>query len=165
MVLWLAATINFALPHLAPGDPVRYLYAGDVNGLTGAQLDRIRETTTLQNKCYRLAADLDMSGRTYPDAVISTFHGVFDGHGHTIANLTIANHKHGGLFGTLSRTARIENLGLESVTIAGTEFAKRIGMLAGENHGQIKSCYAQGEVTGRRDMGGLVGHHLYVARR
>jgi peptide/nickel transport system permease protein len=42
LVLWLAATLNFALPHLAPGDPVGYLYVGDVQGLSAEQLDAIR---------------------------------------------------------------------------------------------------------------------------
>lgn len=42
LVLWVAATLNFALPHLAPGDPVDYLYAGDARGLSVDQLDQIR---------------------------------------------------------------------------------------------------------------------------
>lgn len=42
LVVWVAATLNFALPHLAPGDPVTYLYAGPLTGLSAEQLDRIR---------------------------------------------------------------------------------------------------------------------------
>jgi peptide/nickel transport system permease protein len=42
LVLWVAATINFALPYLAPGDPVDYLYAGPIQGLTEEQLSQIR---------------------------------------------------------------------------------------------------------------------------
>ncbi|MGQ0774337.1 MAG: ABC transporter permease [Pseudonocardiales bacterium] len=42
LVLWVAATINFALPHLAPGDPVGYLYVGPIQGLTEEQLTQIR---------------------------------------------------------------------------------------------------------------------------
>ena len=42
LVLWVAVTINFALPHLAPGDPVEYLYTGPIQGLTEAQLADIR---------------------------------------------------------------------------------------------------------------------------
>ncbi len=42
LVLWVAATINFALPYLAPGDPVDYLYAGPIQGLTEDQLSQIR---------------------------------------------------------------------------------------------------------------------------
>ncbi|MGH8998651.1 MAG: ABC transporter permease, partial [Acidimicrobiia bacterium] len=42
VVLWAAATINFALPHLAPGDPIEYLYSGGTGNLTEAQLDELR---------------------------------------------------------------------------------------------------------------------------
>jgi peptide/nickel transport system permease protein len=42
LVLWVAATLNFALPRLAPGDPVDYLYAGDAQGLSVEHLDRLR---------------------------------------------------------------------------------------------------------------------------
>ncbi|MGQ0575901.1 MAG: ABC transporter permease [Pseudonocardia sp.] len=42
LVIWAAATLNFALPHLAPGDPITYLYAGPLLGLTDAQIDGIR---------------------------------------------------------------------------------------------------------------------------
>ena len=42
LVLWVAATVNFALPYLAPGDPVDYLYVGPIQGLTEEQLSQIR---------------------------------------------------------------------------------------------------------------------------
>jgi peptide/nickel transport system permease protein len=40
LVLWAAVTLNFALPHLAGGDPVTYLYGGS-GDLTGAQHARL----------------------------------------------------------------------------------------------------------------------------
>jgi peptide/nickel transport system permease protein len=49
LVLWAAATLNFALPHLAPGDPVTYLYAGEEQGLTPAQLAEIRASYGLDS--------------------------------------------------------------------------------------------------------------------
>ncbi|MGQ0845522.1 MAG: ABC transporter permease [Sporichthyaceae bacterium] len=42
LVLAAAVSVNFALPHLAPGDPVEYLYGGDDAGLTPAQLEALR---------------------------------------------------------------------------------------------------------------------------
>lgn len=42
LVLWAAVTLNFALPHLAPGDPVTYLYGGDAVDLSPEQLADIR---------------------------------------------------------------------------------------------------------------------------
>lgn len=44
LVLWVAATLNFALPHLAPGDPVTYLYAGPLQGLSAEQISGIRDS-------------------------------------------------------------------------------------------------------------------------
>ena len=42
LVLWAAVTLNFALPHLAPGDPVGYLYGGDQQSLDPVYLEQIR---------------------------------------------------------------------------------------------------------------------------
>lgn len=42
LVVWAAVTLNFALPHLAPGDPVQYLYQGDAAALSEAQMVVIR---------------------------------------------------------------------------------------------------------------------------
>lgn len=41
LVLWVALSLNFVLPHLAPGDPANY-FAGDANSLSGAARERIR---------------------------------------------------------------------------------------------------------------------------
>lgn len=42
LVLWVAATLNFLLPHLAPGDPVQYLYGGDALGLSPEAVEQVR---------------------------------------------------------------------------------------------------------------------------
>ena len=42
LVLWAAVTLNFALPHLAPGDPVVYLYGGADQSLDPVSLAQIR---------------------------------------------------------------------------------------------------------------------------
>lgn len=42
LVLWAAATLNFALPRLAPGDPVSYLYVGGAQGLSPEQVAQVR---------------------------------------------------------------------------------------------------------------------------
>lgn len=44
LVLWAAATLNFFLPHLAPGDPVVYAYGGDADALSPENLERLRAT-------------------------------------------------------------------------------------------------------------------------
>ena len=50
LVVWAASTINFALPHMAGGDPLDYLFAGDA---TNTLTDTSRE---------RLAADYRIDG-------------------------------------------------------------------------------------------------------
>jgi len=42
LVLWAAATLNFVLPHLAPGDPIQYLYGGDALGLAPEAAEQVR---------------------------------------------------------------------------------------------------------------------------
>ncbi|MCK0093382.1 ABC transporter permease [Rhodococcus sp. HNM0563] len=42
LVLWAAVTLNFALPHLAPGDPVNYLYGGDQQSLDPKYIAQMR---------------------------------------------------------------------------------------------------------------------------
>ncbi|MEE2034203.1 ABC transporter permease [Rhodococcus chondri] len=42
LVLWAAVTLNFALPQLAPGDPVDYLYGGDQQSLDPVYLEQMR---------------------------------------------------------------------------------------------------------------------------
>lgn len=48
LVVWVAATLNFALPHLAPGDPVYYLYGGE-SSLDAEQLATVRASYGLDD--------------------------------------------------------------------------------------------------------------------
>jgi peptide/nickel transport system permease protein len=41
LVVWIALTLNFALPRLAPGDPLDYLFGQEVNALTPAQKEQV----------------------------------------------------------------------------------------------------------------------------
>jgi peptide/nickel transport system permease protein len=41
LVIWIALTLNFALPRLAPGDPLNYLFGQDANGLSPAQRQQV----------------------------------------------------------------------------------------------------------------------------
>jgi peptide/nickel transport system permease protein len=41
LVIWIALSLNFALPRLAPGDPLDYLFGPEVNTLTPAQRQQI----------------------------------------------------------------------------------------------------------------------------
>jgi hypothetical protein len=124
--------------------------------------------------CTKLMCDLNLIGMTYTTAVIApdgspSFMGIFDGAGFVVRDLTIHTEGAGsdylGLFGRiLTIYAEVKNLGVENVTITGSDDSDYIGGLIGSNwHGQIRNCYATGFIRGGNNSdyyGGLVGEHM-----
>lgn len=105
-----------------------------------------------------LQCDIDLNGRTYEDAVITSFSGVFEGNSHRITNLTINGGDYVGFIGT-NRRGEVRNLGLEACSVAGGD---HVGGLMGYNifdsHGSVTiNCYSTGDVSGDVYVGGLVG--------
>lgn len=47
LVLWAAVTINFALPYLAPGDPITFLYGGEDGNLAPEYVEQLRSAAGL----------------------------------------------------------------------------------------------------------------------
>ena len=87
------------------------------------------------------------------------FIGIFDGKGFTISNLYInrPSQNNVGLFGYINRLATIKNIGLKDVNITGKNYT---GALLGNNfEGTITNSYATGNVTGKTQIGGLVGYN------
>ena len=84
------------------------------------------------------------------------FSGVFEGNGHTIANLYInrASSSDIGLFAVTDDTAQINNIKLSDVNVQG---GNDTGSLVGDNHGSIISSNVTGTVKGGTSVGGLVG--------
>jgi type II secretion system protein G len=114
---------------------------------------------------YIVMANISLSG--YVDwtpigkNIASPFTGTFNGNNYVISNLTInSNQDHKGLFGFISKTSKITNLGLENanINVAGGNY---VGGLVGYNSTgcTIENCYATGKVTGGSDTGGLVGRN------
>ena len=91
--------------------------------------------------------------------VANPFGGTFDGNGFVISNLQINRDDADGqgLFGRISHSGIVRNLGLRSVRVQGQG---RVAALVGENQGRIRSSYAIGEVSATDTVGGLVGAHL-----
>ena len=89
---------------------------------------------------------------------------IFEGNGHTITGLATARDlPHIGLFGTVSKSADIRNLGLVGNLAKQTgRFDANVGGLAGRSLGSITASYATGRVEGsdgsQDNVGGLVGH-------
>ena len=113
------------------------------------------------------------------------FRAIFEGNGHIVANLFIERDSAGvGLFGRTSISSVIRHVGLIDVDVAGSSSVgglvgaggasvigsyvtgtvsgtgEHVGGLAGSNWGHpIVASYSAAEVTGRTDVGGLVGEN------
>jgi peptide/nickel transport system permease protein len=65
LVIWIALTVNFALPRLAPGDPLSYLFGQEVNTLTAAQKQQVLRELHLD--------------RSVPEQYVGYFVGILSG--------------------------------------------------------------------------------------
>lgn len=158
-------SVEFAGGTGEPNDPYQIA--------TTEQLIAMGQDTELQFKNFVLVSDIDLDpnlpgNRVFDDALIArdeiegdnitsypgtTFWGVFDGQGHTIANLHIAG-KSGrdiGLFGVMG--GLVKDLVLTDVAISGS----RCGAIAGSNGGLIQGCRVTGRISGIEDVGGVAG--------
>ena len=100
------------------------------------------------------------------DSLSVPFDAIFEGNGHTIANLMINRDGSNGigsngigLFGYAGGSAEIANLGLPNIDVRGNT---SVGGLVGRNNGRlITNSYATGIVIGSgNDVGGLVGRNI-----
>ena len=84
------------------------------------------------------------------------FTATFDGNGKTISNLFIKDTAatYVGLFGVIGTGGRVERLGMQNVNVTGL---RDVGGLVGNNGGTISASYATGSVAGDANVGGLVG--------
>jgi hypothetical protein len=141
---------------------------------TAGQLGVLGTEPNDWDKCFKLMADVDLSGAVYDRALIgsdantakggfqgTTFTGVFDGSGHKIAHLTIKGGEYLGLFGYVGDGGEVKNLGVTDAAVTGS--GTNIGCLVGINSGIVLRCYSTGSVTGTGmiagNVGGLVGNN------
>jgi hypothetical protein len=138
------------------GDPYRIW--------TAAQLNTIGATNGDWGSCFKLMADIDMSGYTGTQYnIIGTqtmpFAGTFDGNGHVVRNLTYTTTDgtgYVGMFGSVS--GAIRDLGLEGVSLS--TGGSWVGGLAGDKSGTVTNCFVRGgSVSGDWAVGGLVGNN------
>ena len=126
--------------------------------------DEFVSNSKLRFGYYQLANDIDLSGKTYTDAVIDEgFGGYFDGNSFKLSNLTIDTTEDCvGLFAFVSGT--ISDLHLENVLI--NTSGGCAGGLCGQNKGLLLNCqatgciYSEGESTGgicgKNDENGVI---------
>ena len=88
----------------------------------------------------------------------NAFTGQLDGLGHRISALNInrTTTNYVGLFGNLSNTAGVANVGLVGGSIKGQNF---VGGLAGQSSGSISNSYSTAAVSGLGIVGGLAGQN------
>lgn len=100
-------------------------------------------------------------GNRNPDSFIDTslyFNLVLEGNGFIVRNLFINNSedfRSSGLFGVAGSGSIIRNLALENVSIATESFD--VAGLVGYSYGTIELCSVTGSVSGRSNIGLLVG--------
>jgi len=133
---------------------------------TADQLILLSKASIMWDKHFTLGANIDLdqenlTGRCiFQQAPIQVLAGVFDGGGHVISNLRIEGGSYLGLFGYLTSTAEVKNVGLVEVIINGS--GKNIGGLVGFNSGgEITNCCSRGSIRGNSYVGGLVGRNGY----
>ena len=142
---------------------------------TAEDLMLLGETPDDYDKHFILTADIDLDpdlpgGKVFHRAVIApdtnadksghqgfAFNGVFEGNGHMISHLTVEGTSYLGLFGQLSTVATVKTLNLTDARITGS--AGAIGIVVGENFGDVTGVHVSGVVTGRMAVGGVAGRN------
>jgi hypothetical protein len=144
---------------------------------TAKQLISIGADRDLLDKHFILIEDIDFDPnlpgrRVFKDALIAqdgsgdinkhkgfSFSGVFDGQGHTIANLHIdvVYGFSAGLFGEV--TGLVKDVHLRNVVVSGTPCGAIAGVLY--PGGAIYGCSVTGRVSGLWEVGGLAGFNWY----
>lgn len=111
-----------------------------------------------KNLTVHLEADLDLTGSDFSG--IPIFCGTFDGKGHTISGFSMeSSGSTQGFFRYLTDTAAVRNLTIQG-TLHPTGSSSSVGMLAGSNAGIIDNCSISGDISGKDNIGGLVGINL-----
>jgi len=164
-----AGTTNFTTTQGSDGVPKNYTVIttlGSQGSTTHTDLQGMNGDLTLN---YALGKDIDaletsswntIAGFTPIGNNTNNYTGTFNGLGHTISNLSInrTSTDYIGLFGEISSSAVISNVGLVGGSIQGNNYVG--GLVAYNNGGTISYSYAKGNVnvTGNDPkVGGLVG--------
>ncbi|MDD3593799.1 MAG: flagellin [Candidatus Gastranaerophilales bacterium] len=131
---------------------------------TRAELEAIKNTQTESNKVYVLMSDINLAGKEWEPispGYATAFKGTIDGNGYKIDNLTCSSGSYKGFIGDLMGT--VKNLALTNVNISG---GSTLGGLVGRfDSGTIDNCYVTGKVSGTgNQIGGITGRMLASAR-
>ena len=81
---------------------------------------------------------------------------MLEGNNHTIDYLYIKRGGFAGLFGRIGALGIVRNLNLTNAKVTGYHY---VGALAGSNEGTVRAVAVSGDVSGRGEIGGLVGYN------
>ncbi len=161
IAFFLCASISFGRYSGGSGEPNTPYRISDAN-----DMNEIGTYTEDWNAHFVLVNDINMSDYTGTEFSIigtgssSSFTGVFDGNGHSIANFsyTSTGRNYIGIFGWLAGEGQIKNLGVVDCNINAGD-GDYIGGLLGRNFGEghVYNCFTTGRVSGDQSVGGLVG--------
>ena len=118
----------------------------------------------LNAKCL-LFDDIDFGGEEWTPVGSSDngFIGTFDGQGHTISNMTIANSEYAGLFAYIEKGGRVQNVEFKNIEISPSTADGYTGIVAGRNEGTIYHCQiVDGEImttVATQRVGGIAGQN------
>jgi len=125
---------------------------------TLADIKNILPFVTSNAYKYKLTSGIDLA--TAPGFYIPNFFSPeFNGSRYIISNLNLNLPGFGGLglFGTVSVSSIIKDIGVINATLVG---GSNVGIIAGANNGTISNSFASGTVNGSDYIGGLVGLNI-----
>ncbi len=126
---------------------------------TPEELTELSENCSLDtwSRGKRVILEADISLEDTEFQPIPTFGGVFEGNGHTISGLRLSEGmSYQGLFRYIQQGAVVQNLNVTGTVSADGEQAY-LGGIAGSNEGKISECSFAGTVSGKSQVGGVVG--------
>lgn len=119
-----------------------------------------------KGKYYILTAEIDLAGKLWSSAGIDgdgLNQASFDGGGFAVKNMMVQGKDQAG-FIAYCNASTVKNLGLVNVSVTGGDHTGGLIGLAAD-HGRvsnaIENCYVTGKVTGKNNVGGLIGNIHY----
>ncbi len=113
--------------------------------------------TSYEGKNVNLINDIDFGGGkiTLVGNEENPFKGHFLGNANVLKNGVVeSDGDYVGIFSKISKTAEINRLGAENITVRG---ANGVGIICGQNDGKIQYCYSIGSSSGETCVGGIAG--------
>ncbi len=119
--------------------------------------DKCKNESFSQGKTFYLEADLDLT--EYENLFIPVMDGIFEGNGHEIIGLTLDEEMSDyGLFRYIGVHGVVRGLTVEA-DVTGGDDQENIGILAGNNSGEISGCTSRGTINGQLCTGGIAGYN------